>query len=100
MPGYSNAVILGAMIAAFGGAAFAGTIVFGAIGHKLPRRLTLTLDYTLGGGSRFFWIVLLAPAIGIEPSMLFFGVVYSLATLSLLINPALRELDGRRGSLY
>ncbi|HEX6817431.1 MAG TPA: MFS transporter, partial [Ktedonobacterales bacterium] len=149
---YGNAVILGAMIAAFGGAAFAGTIVFGAIGHKLPRRLTLTVGYTLGGGSRFFWIVLLAPtpvamvasqalcgfcigpvnpiyttldyervpvalrarvfgvltagsmlgaplggllagavapAIGVEPSMLFFGVVYSLATLSLLVDPAL-----------
>ena len=152
---YGNAVVLGALIAGFGGAAFAGTLVFGAIGHRLPRQLTLGLTFTLGGASRFFWIVLLAPfpvamiavqalcgffigpvnplidtiayervpaamrarvfgaltagvmlgaplggllagvlapAIGVEPSMLLFGVVYSVATLSLLVNPRLRVL--------
>lgn len=58
---YGNAVILGALIAAFGGAAFVGTIAFGAVGHRLPRGPTLGLSFTLGGASRFFWIVLLAP---------------------------------------
>lgn len=58
---YGNAVVLGALIAAFGGAAFVGTLAFGAIGHRLPRRLTLGVSFTLGGASRFFWIVLLAP---------------------------------------
>ncbi|MFI5272364.1 MAG: MFS transporter [Ktedonobacterales bacterium] len=156
---YGNAVVLGALIAAFGGTAFAGTIVFGAIGHRLPRRLTLGLSFTLGGATRFFWIVLLAPypipmiavqalcgffigpvnplfdtvayeripaalrarvfgaltagamlgaplggllagtlapAIGVEPSMLLFGAVYFVATASLLVNPALRALDAKR----
>jgi MFS family permease len=153
---YGNAVILGAMVAAFGGTAFAGTIVYGAIGHKLPRRLALGGGFTIGGASRFFWIVLLAPfpaamvasqaicgffigpinpllatleyervplalrarvfgtltagamlgtplggllagalgpTIGLMPSMLIFGAIYSVATLSLLVNPALRSLD-------
>jgi MFS family permease len=157
---YGNAVILGALIAAFGGAAFAGTIAFGAVGHRLPRGLTLGVSYTLGGASRFFWIVLLAshpvamiavqavcgffigqvnplydtiayervpaamrarvfgaltagamlgaplggliagllaPAIGVEPSMLVFGTLYATATLSLLANPLLR-LAGRSPS--
>lgn len=156
---YGNAVILGAMIAALGGAAMAGAIIFGAIGHKLPRRLTLGVGYTIGGASRFFWIVLLAPtpvamvvvqalcgffigcvnpilsttfyertptalrarvfgamtaasmlgaplggllagalapAIGVQRSMLLFGVVYLCATLSLLVNPALKTLDARQ----
>lgn len=151
---YGNAVILGAMVAAFGGAAFVGTVAFGAVGHRLPRGLTLGLSFTLGGASRFFWIVLLAPypvamiavqavcgffigqvnplfdtiayervpaamrarvfgaltagamlgaplgglfagllapAIGVEPSMLVFGTIYTVATLSLLLNPRLRS---------
>ena len=155
---YGNAVVLGALIAAFGGAAFVGTLVFGAVGHRLPRRQTLGVSFTLGGASRFFWIVLLAPwpvpmiavqaicgffigpvnplfdtvayervpaamrarvfgaltagamlgsplgglvagllgpAIGVEPSMLVFGALYAAATLSLLVNPALRVADKR-----
>ena len=157
---YGNAVVLGALIAAFGGAAFVGTLAFGAAGHRLPRRLTLGVSFTLGGASRFFWIVLLAPwpvpmiavqaacgffigpvnplfdtvayervpaalrarvfgaltagamlgsplgglvagllgpAIGVEPSMLVFGTLYAVATLSLLVNPALRVADKRPG---
>lgn len=157
---YGNAAVLGALIAAFGGAAFAGTIAFGAVGHRLPRGLTLGVSYTLGGASRFFWIVLLAPhpvamiavqavcgffigqvnplydtiayervpaamrarvfgaqtagamlgaplggliagllapTIGVEPSMLVFGVIYAAATLSLLVHPSLR-LAGRSPS--
>jgi MFS family permease len=153
---YGNAIIFGAMVAALGGAAFAGTIVFGAVGHRLSRRYALVIGYTIGGASRFFWIVLLAPypalmiasqavcgffigsvnpllntlgyervplalrarvfgvltagsmlgtplggllagalgpAIGLEPGMLVFGAIYSVATLSLLANPALRSLD-------
>ncbi|GHO44632.1 MFS transporter [Ktedonospora formicarum] len=50
---------LGVLIGAFGGAAFLGTLIYGAIGHRLPRRLTLGTCFTLGGGTRFlalaFW---------------------------------------------
>lgn len=57
---YGSAIWLGAMVAAFGGAAFVGTLVFGAIGHRMPRQLTLGLGFTLGGAIRFFLIVGLA----------------------------------------
>jgi MFS family permease len=45
------------MIAAFGGGAFLGTVIFGAIGHRLPRRLTMGLGFTLAGPSRWFMLV-------------------------------------------
>lgn len=155
---YGNAVWLGAIVAATGGAAFLGTVVFGAIGHRLPRQLTLGLAFTIGGAFRFFVIVgfaahpvllvaltavcgffigpinpifdtvayervpvalrarvfgvltagsmlgtplgglivgAVAPSIGISASMLLFGVVYAIATLSLLVNPALRGMNKR-----
>ncbi len=55
---YHSAVPLGLIVAAMGGAAFVGTLIFGAIGHRLPRRWTFGIGYTLGGSFRF-WILLL-----------------------------------------
>jgi MFS family permease len=46
----------GMMYGAFSGAALVGTLIFGAIGHRLPRRLTLGIGFTLGGVARF-WIL-------------------------------------------
>ena len=37
---YGSAASLGAMLGAFGAGALAGTLLFGAVGHRLPRRLT------------------------------------------------------------
>lgn len=42
---FGSAVVLGVLSACVGGAAFAGTIIFGAIGHRLPRRPTFSLAY-------------------------------------------------------
>jgi predicted MFS family arabinose efflux permease len=42
---YGSAASLGAMLGAFGGGAFAGTLLFGAVGHRLPRRLTFLLCF-------------------------------------------------------
>lgn len=155
---YGNAVWLGAMVAATGGAAFLGTIAFGAVGHRLPRQLTLGIAFTIGGALRLFVpvgfaahpVVIVAlfaicgifigqinpifdtiayertpvalrarvfgvltagsmlgtplggliaggiePVIGISASLLLFGVVYLLATTSLLVNPALRGMSAR-----
>lgn len=145
---------LGWMYGAFGGAAFVGTLIFGAIGHRLPRRLTLGIGSTIGGAIRF-WILLVpilpllivihalaglgaAPSnplidtilqervspemrarvfgtttagayigipigavvggflvtwIGIQGTLLAMGALYLVTTLSLLVNPALQEMD-------
>lgn len=154
---FHSAVVLGALVAALGGAGFVGTLIFGAIGHRLPRRLTLGIGYTIGGAPRFFTLALvpivpvlvavhtisglgispvnplfdtvayeripvamrarvfgaitagamlgsplggllagiLAAWVGIPATLLGFGAVYLLATVSLLVNPVLRGLDAR-----
>ncbi len=153
---YHSAVPMGLLVAATGGAAFVGTIIFGSIGHRLPRRLTFGIGFTLGGALRF-WIILLpnfniiliyfvlagfaiAPLnslistvmqeripqafrarvlglfgagvlagiplgtfisgfvvtwIGLRSTLLLMGGIYLLATLSILINPALKGMEKR-----
>lgn len=54
---FNSALPLGLISAALGGAGFVGTILFGAIGHRLPRRLTFAVAFTIGGALRF-WIFL------------------------------------------
>ncbi len=55
---YHSAVPLGLLYAAFSGMGFVGTLVFGAIGHYFPRRLTLGFCLIIGGALRF-WILLI-----------------------------------------
>jgi len=46
---FHSVLPFGLMVAALGGAAFVGTLIYGAIGHRLPRRLTYGIGYTVGG---------------------------------------------------
>lgn len=46
---FDNPIVLGLLWGVFGGMAFLGTIIFGAIGHHLPRRLTFSLCFILLG---------------------------------------------------
>jgi MFS family permease len=71
---FQSALPFGLLIAAEGGAMFAGTLIFGAIGHRLPRRLTFGVGFTLAGAIRF-WILL----IPILPLLI---VVYAFAGLA------------------
>ncbi|GAB6897419.1 MFS transporter [Kineosporia succinea] len=49
-----GAVALGLMVGAMGGGAMVGSLLFGAIGHRLPRRRTLVVAFTICGGPVFF----------------------------------------------
>jgi MFS family permease len=151
---FHSALAFGLLVASLGGAGFVGTLIYGAIGHHLPRRWTLGITFTIGGALRF-WVLLLpilpvligwniiaglaigainplldtvlqqrAPVemrarvfgtlsagvmvgvpigtfasgylaawIGLRMSLLVMGAIYLAATLSLLINPALKALD-------
>jgi MFS family permease len=60
---FGSAVVLGVLTAALGGAAFVGTVIFGAIGHRLPRRLTFGVCFILL--SVRFWIMALVPPLPI-----------------------------------
>ena len=55
---FQSPLPFGLLIAAEGGAMFAGTLIFGAIGHRLPRRWTFGVGFTLAGAIRF-WILLI-----------------------------------------
>lgn len=152
---FGNAIVLGGIFAVFGLTAFLGTVVFGAIGHRLPRRLTLGGAFTLAGGTRFLALALIpaaplllavqgiagffigpinplidtleyervpqelrarvfgtttagamigtplgallaglcATGIGARATLLAFGACYLAATLSLLVNPALKGME-------
>ncbi len=57
---YGNALQLGLLYSAFGGAAFAGTLLFASIGHRLPRLMTLCGALLLGGVLRY--VVMLVPS--------------------------------------
>ncbi len=86
---FNSAIPLGLIFAAFGGAAFVGTIIFGAIGHRLPRRLTFAVGFVIGGAARF-WILL----IPIVPLLV---VVYTIAGLAAApINPLIDTLAFER----
>lgn len=151
---YGNALALGLMFASFGGAAFVGAMIFGAVGHRVPRRLLFAASFIIVGLR--FWVLSLFPPlplllvlhglaglaagslnpimstvqfervppalrarvfgtvtagaflgmplgvlitgyalewVGLRPVLLALGTMYLITTLSLLINPALREMD-------
>jgi MFS family permease len=48
-----GAVALGLMVGVTGGGAFVGSLLFGVIGHRLPRRLTLIVAFTLAGAPAY-----------------------------------------------
>jgi MFS family permease len=152
---FHSALPLGLLVASLGGAGFVGTLIYGAIGQRLPRHPTFGITFTIGGALRF-WVLFLLPIlpvligwniiaglaigavnplldtvlqerapvemrarvfgtlsagvmvgvpigtfasgylaawIGLRMSLLVMGAIYLAATLSLLVNPALKALD-------
>jgi len=45
---YHSAIPFGLLYAALGGMGFVGTLIFAAIGHRLPRRLTFGISFVIG----------------------------------------------------
>jgi MFS family permease len=80
---FRSAIPLGVLVASLGGAGFVGTLIFGAIGHRLPRRLTFGIGYTVGGALRF-WVYLFFPVL---PVMVAWNIIAGLAIAP--INPLL-----------
>ncbi len=59
--GFGSALPLGLIIAANGGGAVLGALIFGAIGHRLPRHATFVTMFTVT--SVRFWILALYPSL-------------------------------------
>ena len=85
---FHSAVPLGLIVAALGGASFVGTIIFGAIGHRLPRRWTLGIGYNIGGPFRF-WVLL----IPVLPLLIVWNIISGLciAPINPLLDTVLQE---------
>jgi MFS family permease len=56
-----DGAVLGAMLACFAGGALTGAALFGAIGHRLPRRPLFVIAFVLAGGSPYLTLALGAP---------------------------------------
>jgi MFS family permease len=56
---YGSAVQLGVLLGAFGAAALVSSLVFGAIGPRMPRRLTFGLSFVVVGLP--FWVLAASP---------------------------------------
>ena len=50
----TGALALGLLVAAMGAGALVGSIAFGAVGHRLPRRRTFVIAFALAGAPPFF----------------------------------------------
>jgi MFS family permease len=81
---------LGVIAGVFGGGAFVGSVVFGYIAHRMPRRLTFAVCFVIAGGPS-----LIAPALGAPlPWMIVSAAVSGLAAGSL--NPILGAVELER----
>lgn len=95
LPLYADDVLggaqaLGFVSGTFGGAAFLGSVAFGYVAHRVPRRLTFVLCFVLAGGPS-----LLVPALGLGlPWMLAGAATSGLAAGAL--NPILGAVELER----
>lgn len=58
---FGSAIGLGAILGGFGAGALAGTLLFGAFGHRLPRRTTFLLCWVLVGPAAYLTLAVAPP---------------------------------------
>jgi MFS family permease len=58
---YDSALSLGVMLGAFGAGALLGTVLFGAVGHRLPRRLTFILCFVAAPALGYLTLAVMPP---------------------------------------
>lgn len=85
-----GAVAFGLLVGAMGGGALVGSLTFGAIGHRLPRRLTFVVAFALAGAPPYLALAAGLPLAGLL-------VVTVLAGLSAgAINPIIGIIELER----
>ncbi len=72
---YGSAVGLGLMYGAFGGGALAGTLLFGAVGHKLPRRMTFIVCFVAAPPLAYLVLVASPPLAVVMVSFVMAGII-------------------------
>ncbi len=77
---YGDAQALGTIIAAFGAGSLVGALLYGLIGNRLPRRLTLAASFTLESAP--LWILIFEP-----PVLGAAGALFAVGVGAGIINP-------------
>jgi MFS family permease len=85
---YGSAVGLGLIIAGFGGGSMLGTIIFGAIGHRLARRATFIAAFIIAGLE--FWILTTLPSLPVTV-LLMTSVGFIVGPLNPIIMTVIQE---------
>jgi MFS family permease len=85
-----GALALGVLVAATGAGALVGSLAFGAIGHRLPRRRTFVLAFALAGAPPYFAIAVGLPL----PALLTVAVLAGCAAGA--INPIIGTIELER----
>ncbi|MFJ3782753.1 hypothetical protein [Streptomyces sp. NPDC090093] len=88
----------GLLVAVFGGCAFAGALLCGAVGERLPRRAVFTAGSLVGGAPPYVVAALTdttAPLLATAATLLGIGTLSLLATLAPLAFPTWRKMDSR-----
>ena len=65
---FGSAVVLGIMFAGFGAGSLIGTLLFGTLGHRLPRRATLIACWVVVGLP--FWVLATSPSLPVTVAAL------------------------------
>lgn len=65
---FGSAVVLGIMFAGFGGGSLVSTLLFGVLGHRLPRRATLIACWIVVGLP--FWVLATTPSLPVTVAAL------------------------------
>lgn len=78
LPVYANQVFdsatsLGVMLGGFGGGALAGTLLYGVVGHRLPRRPTFVLCWFVAGPTAYLTLASTPPLPVIVGTFVFVG---------------------------
>lgn len=99
---FDRATVLGLIVAAFGAGALVGVFVYGAIGHRLPRRSLWIAGFVAEG--LWFWALLLTSSVPIIMACIFFAAVIAGPLNALLVTirheRIPRELRGRVFSTF
>ena len=72
---FGSAASLGVILGAFGGGALAGTLLYGIVGHHLPRRLTFVLCWFVAGPTAYLTLASTPPLPVIVAAFVLVGFV-------------------------
>jgi MFS family permease len=72
---FGSPVSLGLMLGGFGGGALAGTLIFGAVGHRMPRRMTFMVCFVAVPALTYLALILTPPLPVLIAALILAGIL-------------------------